>query len=231
MTVRTREQDRSPDVAAAYDGPVSQPVETGTRQERKERTRQAILDAALALAVEESLAAVSLRQVTREVGIVPTAFYRHFASVEELGLALVDESFASLRGMIRSVRAGNPSLEDIVRDSVSILVEHVHQHRDHFRFIVRERFGGMTGIRLAVGHELDLFERELAADVAQLQGMEAWSAEDLRILANLIVNAMVATAESLLEADGPAAEQEAEHVARRQLTMIIVGAANWRSNP
>lgn len=208
---------------------MTQPVETGTRQERKERTRQAILDAALALAVEESLAAISLRQVTREVGIVPTAFYRHFASVEELGLALVEQSFASLRGMIRSARAGNPSLEDVVRDSVSILVEHVHQHRDHFRFIVRERFGGVAEIRLAVGHELDLFERELAADVARLPGMEAWSAEDLRILANLIINAMVATTESLLDAEGHAAEQRTVHVARRQLHMIIIGAANWRS--
>ncbi|MDP3969403.1 MAG: TetR family transcriptional regulator [Nocardioides sp.] len=210
---------------------MTQPVDTGTRQERKERTRQAILDAALTLAAEETLAAVSLRQVTREVGIVPTAFYRHFASVEELGLALVDESFASLRGMIRSVRAGNPSLEDVVRDSASILVEHVHQHRDHFRFIARERFGGMAEVRIAIAHELDLFERELAADVARLPGMEAWSAEDLRILANLIINAMVATAESLLDADGRAAERLAEHVARRQLTMIIVGAANWRSSP
>lgn len=210
---------------------MTQLVETGTRQERKERTRQAILDAALTLAAEETLAAVSLRQVTREVGIVPTAFYRHFASVEELGLALVEQSFASLRGMIRSARAGNPSLEDVVRDSVSILVEHVHQHRDHFRFIARERFGGVAEVRVAIGHELVLFERELAADVARLPGMEAWSAEDLRILANLVINAMVATAESLLDADGRAAEQQTVHVARRQLHMIIVGAASWRSSP
>lgn len=229
--VGTRVHARSPGRGGAYDGPVTQPVDTGTRQERKERTRQAILDAALALAAEETLAAVSLRQVTREVGIVPTAFYRHFASVEELGLALVDQSFTSLRGMIRSARAGNPSLEDVVRDSVAILVEHVHQHRDHFRFIARERFGGVAEVRLAIGHELDLFERELAADVARLSGMEAWSAEDLRILANLIINAMVATAENLLDADGRAAEEETVRVARRQLHMIIVGAAGWRSSP
>jgi AcrR family transcriptional regulator len=73
----------------------------GTRVERKERTRRAILDAALVLCENSSLAAVSLRQVAKEVGIVPTAFYRHFDSVESLGLALVDESFVSLRAMLR----------------------------------------------------------------------------------------------------------------------------------
>ena len=33
--------------------------------------------------------------------VVPTAFYRHFASMDELGLALVEESFRTLRTMLR----------------------------------------------------------------------------------------------------------------------------------
>ena len=72
---------------------------TQTRVERKERTRRAILDAALELCEDSSLVALSLRQVTKEVGIVPTGFYRHFDSIESLGLSLVDESFASLRAL------------------------------------------------------------------------------------------------------------------------------------
>lgn len=210
--------------------PFASPDDAGlSRAERKERTRQSILDAALRLATEETLAAVSLRQVTREVGIVPTAFYRHFASLEELGLALVDESFASLRAMIRAAREGDPAIEDIVRNSVEVLVEHVHAHRTHFHFIARERFGGVAAVREAIGHELQLFERELAADVARLPTMDTWSNEDLRILANLIVNAMVATAEQLLDAPPGRREIEAQIVrtARRQLLMIIIGAAHW----
>ena len=58
---------------------------TDTRGERKERTRRAILDAALRLSGEQTLAALSLRQVAKEVGIVPTAFYRHFDSLDDLG--------------------------------------------------------------------------------------------------------------------------------------------------
>ena len=42
-----------------------------SRTEQKERTRRAILDAALTLAEDGGLAALSLRQVAKEIGIVP----------------------------------------------------------------------------------------------------------------------------------------------------------------
>jgi AcrR family transcriptional regulator len=202
-----------------------------TRQERKERTRQAILDAALDLSEDSSLAALSLRQVTRSVGIVPTAFYRHFSSIDELGLALVDQSFASLRTMLRDVRRGNPDLTRVIENSVAILVRHAHEHREHFRFIARERFSGLPVVRDAIRHQLDLFERELASDLARLPGSEAWSAEDLRVVANLIVNAMVSTAEAVISAppQRPDVEREIVRTAELQLRMILVGAANWRS--
>ena len=202
-----------------------------TRQQRKERTRQAILDAALELVAEEGLAALSLRQLTKAVGIVPTAFYRHFSSVDELGLALVDRSFASLRDMIRETRRGNPELSGVIRSSVAILVQHVHSDRTYYRFIARERFGGVPVVRRAIRHELELFERELATDLARLPHLDTWTAEDLRVMANLIVNAMVATAEDILDAppERPEVEREIVRTAEKQLRLIVVGAANWRS--
>src|SRR5688500_10497118 len=91
-----------------------------TRSERKEATRQAILDAALDLSAETGLAGLSLRSVAKAVGIVPTAFYRHFHSIEELGVALVDEAFASLRQVLRDIRK-EMEIERVIDDSVSIL--------------------------------------------------------------------------------------------------------------
>ncbi|MET0456719.1 MAG: TetR family transcriptional regulator, partial [Mycobacterium sp.] len=55
--------------------------ETPSREERKEATRRAIVSAALHLLEERSFSALSLREVTREAGIVPAAFYRHFDSM------------------------------------------------------------------------------------------------------------------------------------------------------
>lgn len=50
----------------------------GVRQAQKQKTRQALLDAALGLLEEQSLSSLGLREVTRVVGVAPTAFYRHF---------------------------------------------------------------------------------------------------------------------------------------------------------
>jgi len=205
---------------------------TETRVERKERTRRAILDAALALCEDSSLVALSLRQVAKEVGIVPTAFYRHFDSIESLGLALVDESFVSLRAMLRDVRSSDPAYRDIVDQSVATLVGHVQRERQHFNFIVRERAAGPLAVRGAIRHQIELCERELATDLARLPGTEPWTAEDLRVLSNLIVTAMVATAEALLVAGGrPGAEKQIAENARTQLRMVLVGAVNWKSRP
>lgn len=202
-----------------------------SRHARKERTRRAILDVTLAQADEGSLATVSLRRVAKEVGIVPTAFYRHFASVDEVGLALVDEAFASLRHMLRDVRRGNPTLQGVIRGSVATLVEHAHQQERHFRFIARERVSGPPAVRQAIRHGLELFERELATDLARLPRAESWSTEDLRVMANLIVTAMVSTAEAVVDAppERPDVEREIVRTAEQQLRMIVVGASNWES--
>src|SRR6478736_2882928 len=203
-----------------------------SRMVRKERTRRAILDAALELSDETTLAAISLRQVAKEVGIVPTAFYRHFDSIEALGLALVDESFVSLRAMLRDIRRGDPAFADIVDRSITVLVDHVHQERAHFLFIARERAAGPPGVRAAISHQIELFERELATDLTRLPGTDAWSGEDLRVLSNLIVTAMVATAEAILGSAGrPDVEKEIVEHARTQLRMVLVGALNWQSKP
>jgi AcrR family transcriptional regulator len=202
-----------------------------TRHARKERTRRAILDATLAQADQSSLATVSLRQVAREAGIVPTGFYRHFGSIEEVGLALVDEAFASLRQMLRDVRRGNPELQGVIRSSVAVLVDHAHRQEAHFRFISRERVSGPPVVRDAIRHGLELFERELATDLARLPNSESWSSEDLRIMANLIVTTMVATAEAVIGAPAgrPDVERANIRTVEQQLRMIVVGAANWRS--
>jgi AcrR family transcriptional regulator len=204
-------------------------VHTPTRSERKEATRQAILDAALRLSVDTGLAGLSLRSVAKEVGIVPTAFYRHFASIEELGLALVTQAFASLRQVLRDIRQ-EMNIERVIDDSVSILLRNVTERRAHFMFIERERVGGMARVRDAIRHELDLFERELAMDVARLPEVSHWTAEDLHVVADLIVKLMVETATDLvtLPPNRPDLEAELQRVAERQLRMAVVGAANWR---
>jgi AcrR family transcriptional regulator len=203
--------------------------ESSSREERKEATRRAILAAALKLLEDRSFAALSLREVTREAGIVPAAFYRHFESMEALGLVLIDESFRALREMLRGARAGKFDPNRFIESSVDILIEGVNQRREHWRFIGRERNSGVTVLRYAIRTEIRLITSELAIDLARFPGLNTWSGEDLTILATLIVNAMISIAEAIEDAGDPAAIEEIRRIAIKQLRMIIVGITGWRS--
>jgi hypothetical protein len=133
--------------------------------------------------------------------------------------------------MLRDVRRNASELRGMITGSVDVLVQHVHQRREHFRFVARERVGGPPVVREAIRHELELFERELATDLARLPNSNAWSSDDLRIMANLIVTAMVSTAEAIISAppQRPDVEREVVRTAVQQLRMIVVGAQNWKS--
>jgi AcrR family transcriptional regulator len=200
-----------------------------SREERKEATRQAIVAAGLRLLEERSFSALSLREVTREAGIVPAAFYRHFESMEALGLVLIDESFRSLRDMLRGARAGKLDPKRVIESSVDILIDGVNERREHWRFIGRERSSGVSVLRYAIRTEIRLITSELAIDLARFPGLNTWSGEDLNILASLFVNSMIVIAEAIEDAHDQAALDEIKRVAVKQLRMIAVGVAGWRS--
>jgi AcrR family transcriptional regulator len=202
-----------------------------TQAERRRRTRQALLDAAL-IQIEDghSFDSLSLRSVARAAGVVPTAFYRHFESMDELGLALVEESFRTLRTMLREARE-NAQPEHIIHRSVEILMDHVREHRQHFVFVVRVGYTGNIVLRHAVRNEIRLFTSELATDLARFPVLRKWTTADLQMLAGLLVNTMIATVGAMLDAPVAAPEAEAEiaRVAEKQLRLILLGVPSWRS--
>ncbi|WP_370943326.1 TetR family transcriptional regulator [Amycolatopsis sp. cg5] len=208
---------------------VTEPV---SRQERKQRTRQSLLDAAWELLAVRSFDALSLREVAKRAGIVPTAFYRHFSSMEELGVTLVEQSMRTLRGMIREARTRPTQPSEMIRASVHTLYEHVRAHKDHFRFLTRERYGGNEQVARAIAVELKLFSSELAIDLVRLEGLREWNTDDLHMMADLIVTAMLATVLELLEARprDNEADQAIKLVAEKRLRLIFLGVPHWRSS-
>jgi AcrR family transcriptional regulator len=210
------------------------PPDRLSRPEQKARTRQALLDAALALMEHRSLSSIGLREVTRAVGVTPTAFYRHFPDIDSLGTALVEECLGSLRATIRTVRDGLSSSDEVINRSIEVLARQVDEHREHFRFVARERHGGVPAVRAAIAEQLDLFAAELATDLAgdKLLGgphFDRWIATDLRMVTSLMVNHMVWTAAALLDAPPDAAGAQARVIdaAGRQLRLIVLGARQW----
>lgn len=207
---------------------------TGRRRPVRGQTRRALLDAALKLVEKEgSFSSLSLRQVTREAGVVPTAFYRHFPDMSALALTLVDESFRRLRQMMRDVRQEGMPTEQIIRNSVANYFDYVREHRLHFQFVARELFAGSQTVRNAIRQEIRLFTSELATDLSRFPLMDRINAGDLQMMAGLMVNNMVAATQQMLELE-PDDSSEQETVLRnteKQMRLVMLGVSQWRSQP
>ena len=200
-----------------------------SRAEQKLLTRQALLDGALRLLETRSFDGLSLREVTREIGVVPTAFYRHFGGMEELGLELVADATRTLRRMMRAARDGAATDESLIKRSVQTFTQYVQAHRSHFRFLLRERYGGVSAIRNGIRAEIRLFTSELATDLSRTPASVGWKTEDLQMLSGLIVSTVLTATEHILEL--PNQSPELEDVVRsteRQLRLIVLGAMQWK---
>ena len=111
----------------------------GIRAQQKEKTRRALVDAAFnQLSAEKSFSNLSLREVAREAGIAPTSFYRHFKDMDELGLAMVDESGLLLRQLMRQARKRIENGGSVVVLSVETFFELIADRPNVFRLLLRE---------------------------------------------------------------------------------------------
>lgn len=210
-----------------------------TQSERRQATRQALLDAALEqLEAGIGFDRLSLRRVTKVAGVAPAAFYRHFASMDELGLALVQESVRTLRGMLREAREGAVTPDRVIQQSVAVLLAHVREHRRHFGFLALARSSGNAVLRHTIRSEIRLFASELATDLARFPILRTWTTDDLLMLSGLYVDVMIAAIDAFLEATaGPSpveaggSETEAEIAAltERRLRLIVLAIPHWRS--
>ncbi|MFE9776004.1 TetR family transcriptional regulator [Streptomyces sp. NPDC005931] len=201
----------------------------GIRQAQKQKTRQALLDAALELLEGQSLSSLGLREVTRAVGVAPTAFYRHFRSTADLGVALVEEALGSLHPMIRTTVSTTGDGEERIARTIELIAGHVDAYPAHVRFIARERHGGVGPVRDAIRDQLARFAEEVGQALAKDPVSAGWSEDDLLMLAQLYVDQMLGTASLFLEALDAGAEERdrVTRVATRRLRLIGIGRRYW----
>lgn len=201
----------------------------GIRQAQKQKTRQALMDAALGLLEEQSLSSLGLREVTRAVGVAPTAFYRHFRSTADLGVALVEEALGSLHPVLGDLMSAVGDSDELIERAVDLIARHVDAYPAHVRFIARERHGGVQPVRDAIQGQLARFAEEVRSELAKRPETEGWTDDDRLMLAGLYVDQMLVTASLFLEAlDEP--EQERDRVTRlasRRMRLISIGCRHW----
>jgi len=202
------------------------------RQERKLLTRQALMNAAMQW-VEEGhhISSLSIREVAKRAGVVPTAFYRHFNDVEDLALNLVDELSKVLRQLMREVRQNRTYPRSIIEDSITQYCDYVVRHRVFFVFLAQSLTGGTHNVRQAIRSELQYFANELAMDLRRLNLLGNLSPTMLENVTQLTINTVASATMELL--DLPEADsgglQRLQQQMESQLQVIYLGASHWKA--
>lgn len=174
-------------------------VERWTRERRLERTRSLLLDAAEAVFAEKGFTAASLDDIASVAGYTKGAIYNHFATKEDLFLAVSDrywrryfDNFAEV--MSSASQVGEPELDEIAK---------------RWRELSRDR----GAEHAALGHEFTLYLRRnpdarerVAAKRAEVvealtafiaAGMERLGAT-LRMPASTFAQVLIATSEGVV---------------------------------
>lgn len=141
-------------------------TESKPRQRRK-GNREKLMKAALELLAEDQsgLAGISLRRITKACGLSPPAFYSHFESMDELGLALVNDVGSTIRTVLKSV--GDADEYSVVAASVQVAFSYIRSNEQVFILIARERAGSSVLIRSAIRAEVRKIIGEMATDFHQ----------------------------------------------------------------
>lgn len=92
-------------------------------QARAEVTRQAIIDAGVEVVDEAGYSAASLTEVIGRAGVTKGAFYYHFPTKTDMGLAILAESDRAIKDAVRAVWDSSSAvtdLENLVRSAFVI---------------------------------------------------------------------------------------------------------------
>ncbi|HCH26957.1 MULTISPECIES: TetR family transcriptional regulator [Psychrobacter] len=217
-----------------------------SREQKKLQTRHAFFNAVLDLCMTgQAFSSISLRQVTREVGVVPTAFYRHFDDMESLGRALVIEELGSTLAILSdSLQIGRKrSFDRQIAKSIQLFLYMVSDQPYYWQFLVSERYGGSDAVRTAISDLVKNHTQNLAYDLALQPAFTHINAYDRQLLAEAGINMFFSWIIDWLELtytedhDDEIDLNEVEknkqlmlHNCTRQAQMLFYGAYNWKSS-
>ncbi len=200
------------------------------RKRKPGETREKLMNAPLTLVGKgRHFASLGIREVTRQAGVVPTSFYRHFRNMDDLGLQLVDELGLVLRRMMREARENVLQADKLIDESVGIFISHAQANRSFFLFMAQGLAGESRAIQEGIRSEMRYFASELANDLRRLKLADHLTDGDLEMTCDLVVRSVAFSLTDLLgvSADDEYQVEQIRKRTTRFLQLIFVGAQHW----
>lgn len=174
-------------------------VERWTRERRLERTRSLLLDAAEAVFAEKGFTAASLDDIAHAAGYTKGAIYNHFATKEDLFLAVSDrywrryfDNFAEVMSSAKQV--GAAELDEIAKRWRELSRDRGAEHAalgHEFTLYLRRNPDVQERVAAKRAEAVEALGKFIVAGVEHLGGT-------LRIPASTLAQVLIATSEGVV---------------------------------
>ena len=113
---------------------------------RVRRTRRMLRDALISLILEKDFASISIKEITERAEVAYITFFRHFESLDQLLMEVLNEGLAELLEHIETLakQSENTALETEGR----LIFEYIEQKADLFRILLKSQ--SVTRVRKKV---------------------------------------------------------------------------------
>jgi AcrR family transcriptional regulator len=145
--------------------------ELGLRERKKQRTRQALRQAAVRLFLERGFEATTIADITAAAEVAPRTFFSYFQTKEDVVLGEATQRFDRLRRALQQRPEGEPLLAAFRRAALEIAADLQAQEAQGDRGRAAARVILSTpAIQARIRDRMGQWEEELAAMIADERG-------------------------------------------------------------
>jgi AcrR family transcriptional regulator len=166
----------------------------GLRETKKERTREQLLAAALALIARQGFEQTTINEIADEVQVSSRTFLRYFPTKEDVVVAWVDDEFGVLVENVAVWPGGTTAFSAMAGAMRAALISYEARH--DFFLMIEMVIAGSATMRARKVERASILVTELSAVLAQRMGLCAESG----LLPDLIAGAVVAASRSAIRA-------------------------------
>jgi len=211
-------------------------------KKQKEKTSQALIDAALELSADEGYASLSLRSVARKAGIAPTSFYRHFREIDEMGVEMalqgkqvINDCLAQALGKMAfpAIKKNDlppqllKSIERITRPFTETFFNCFKKNNQLLHLFFQERTGSSEAMRTTIAEATDQLIEFLADGLKQIDAASENNFGDVRLIAETMLSIVRTSGmEMLVDPETKPAEIAGRTISK--LNLLFLGALTMK---
>ena len=187
---------------------------------RVKRTRRLFRDALISLILEKDFASITIREITDRAEVAYITFYRHYESLDQLLMEVLDEGLAELMTHIETL--AKQSNDSDLETEGRLIFEYIGQKADLFRILLKSQ--SVTRVRKKVVRNISAIFQKSCVPLERLKNPTT-----INIASNHIATSLLSLIEWWLENNMTPSPTEMGKVYKSLIIDSTVGAVKTLS--